>query len=204
MRLILSILVVYSCVSNAKFSTFDTADILRKDEMRLGAETQIVFSRDPGVNVIGHFDVPTSADSELKFLMGTGKTSFQVGSFFKFVPFPDFERQPGIGGMFGVIVTSQDGKAGIHFRLHPLVSKRFETENIGTFTPYTSIPFGISAEKGTTYYPVNFVLGTTWLPQNMKHLNVVGEMGVELQSSFTYFSLGVSLPFDTTEGLSFD
>ena len=190
--------------AHAFYSTFDTAEISKNYE--LGLEPQYMFNsrNGPGGNVIAHLDMAATEDSEFKFLLGSGVVPFQAGGFFKWVPIPDYDRQPGIGGFFGVIYADQQGVSTLALRLHPLISKNFKIEGFGSITPYTSIPFGITFAKGNTSYPVQWALGSSLVPQGVKHIHLWTEVGFEMNAAFSYVSLGLSVPFEDFSSLEFN
>lgn len=198
-------LILIPCASFGYYSTLDTAELLKPGEYQAGIEPQYIFDNYPGVNVIGHFDMGASDSGNLKFLVGSGRTSFQGGAYYKIVPIPDIEGQPGIGVFGGVLYAYQNNTSALNFRLHPEISKKFKSVDAGEITPYGSIPFGIDFAGTNTYYPVQLAVGTRWLPPTMKHMNFWAEFGFELDSAaFSYISLGLTIPFSESDPLSFD
>jgi hypothetical protein len=188
----------------ALFSTVDTADNLAPGQYSMGLEPQLIFDQFAGLNAIAHFDMGVNESSGLKFLAGSGSTAFQAGGFYKLVPIPDYKNQPGIGFFAGVLYANKDTNSSLHLRVHPLISKQFQTETSGNFTPYVAIPFGVSFWNGTTTYPVQLAVGTRWLPPAMKHTNFLFEAGFNLSNAFNYISAMISVPFDNFDAIRFD
>jgi hypothetical protein len=187
------------------YSTLDTAELLKPKEYQVGVEPQYIFDNYPGGNVIGHFDMGANETSNFRFLAGTGRTTFQSGAFYKIVPIPDIDNQPGIGIYGGLLYAYQGGASALNVRFHPEISKKFKSVDAGEITPYGSVPFGVNFTSGNTYYPVQLALGTRWLPPNMKHVHFWGEFGFELDSAaFSYISLGLTVPFSDTDPFKFD
>jgi hypothetical protein len=187
------------------YSNIDTAELLKPGEYNAGFEPQYIFDNYPGVNFIGHFDMGATDTGNLKFVVGSGRTSFQGGAFYKIVPIPDIEGQPGIGIFGGLLYAYQNTSSALNFRLHPEISKKFKSVDAGEITPYGAIPFGIDFTGNNTLYPVNLALGARWLPPNLKHMHFWSEFGFELDSAaFTYISLGISIPFSSTDPFTFD
>lgn len=193
--LILAIL-LFKFPAAAFLSVLDTSEILKTQEYEVSLSPQFIFDKHSGVNVVGRFDMGTGGDTSLRFLMGTGVTDFQLGGLFKLIPWPDYENQPGIGATAGVIFTSDNGTNGLHFRLNPLVSKRFTIEDFGDAIPYVSLPFGISATGGKSTYPLNIAVGSRWELTQVEELSFSTELGLNIANSFNYLSLNVIYPFE--------
>jgi hypothetical protein len=187
------------------YSNMDVAELLKQDSYQVMLEPQYIFDNYPGANVIAHFDWGANPDGNLKFLLGTGRTTFQGGAFYKLVPIPDMEGQPGIGFFGGVLYAYQGSTTALNIRLHPEISKKFKSVDAGEITPYGAVPFGVDFTGGNTYYPVQLAVGTRWLPPGAKHTNFWAEFGFELDSAaFSYISLGVSIPFSDTDSFKMD
>ena len=131
-------------------------------------------------------------------LLGFGKIDFQIGGMLKWMPFPDTDSQPAIGGEAGIIFARIGSINQYSIRLHPIVSKRIETE-IGDVIPYGSLPFGITVQSGggdETFMPAQLVAGTELRPLEMKNWSFFGELGVNLTKSFGYASVALAYRFD--------
>jgi hypothetical protein len=138
--LIAALGLVVSRPALAYFSTIDTGDLIAPGEYQMSLEPQVFLSEQQGINVIGRFDTGLTDASSIRGVLGVGKVDFQLGAFYKNIPFPDTPHQPAIGGEAGVLVARVQNKNEVSLRLHPLISKRFQSE-VGDFTPYASIPF---------------------------------------------------------------
>jgi hypothetical protein len=190
--------------AHAYYSTLDTADSLGSTEYRMALEPNFILNRDSGANMLARFDTGTSEHGDVRLLAGGGVSGFIAGALYKLIPFPDYENQPGIGAEGGLLFTNNNGNAAVHLRIHPLVSKRFATDGAGEFTPYASVPFGITFGQKSTTYPAQLAGGTKWVPEGFKHLALWGELGLELNAAFSYVSIGVSTSFDSFEHIRFD
>jgi len=192
--------------AHALFSTMDTGDILPAGMYDVGLETQFGLGGDypSGANFLGHFDMPGSEDINFKFIAGGGSLPFEAGGFVKYVPFPDLESQPAIGMLGGVVFSrSSSGTSMLNLRLHPLVSKKFDTQ-IGELTPFLSLPIGITFASGATTYPFQIAPGTRWRPAGYKNLSFMTELGINLNAAFSYISFGAIVPFDESGAFHFD
>jgi len=189
----------------AYYSTLDTAELLKPGEYQVGVEPQYIFDNYPGGNISGRFDMGASDTGNFRFLLGTGRTNFQAGAFYKIVPIPDIDGQPGIGIFGGLLYAYQNSQSALNFRFHPEISKKFKSVDVGTITPYGAIPFGVDFVGGNTLYPVQLAVGARWLPAAYKHMTFWSEFGFELDSAaFSYISLGFSIPFSESDPLRFD
>lgn len=186
----------------AYFSTIDTGEILSQDKYRASAETQFLTSSGSGLNVNGRFDLGINEESNLRALVGLGSTDFHTGVFYKWIPIPDYENQPAIGFLAGPTFAHWDGESYIGARVHPIVSKAFDTE-IGVFTPYGSIPFGLVSGNDETFVPVQLTLGSEFKAIDLQNIRFFAELGFDLNKSFSYISFAATLYFDDSGQVEF-
>lgn len=187
---------LFSPNAHAYFSVIDNGDLVAPGAYQASFEPQLLLTERQGFNVIGRLDVGIDQQSNVRALVGFGKVDFQIGGFYKIVPFPDTPRQPAIGADVGVIVARYDGDTKISVRLHPLISKRFESE-IGDFTPYASLPLGITTSTiEGTYTPVQIAGGTEFRSMNYPNVSYFAELGINLNRSFSYVSAAIAYRFD--------
>ena len=187
----------------AYFATMDNGDILSEGKYRLMAGPQVVFNgENDGANFAARFDMGTTKSSNMRALVGAGATDFFGGLFYKWIPYPDTKNQPAIGLMGGFIFSREKyddvKKDAISFRLHPIISKQFETD-IGILTPYTSLPFGVTFVKGTTTYPIQLVGGTEFKPYTWQNISFFGEFGLDVSKAFSYIEVAIAFYFDETK-----
>ncbi len=188
-------LIVFPNRSAAYFSTMDTGDITANGRYRIIAEPQIIIDKYEGLNMTGRFSTGLTEDSAVEALVGAGEVDFQLGGFYKWVPFPDVEGQPAIGGKAGVIFARVKGETEFSLRFHPLVSKKFETE-AGDITPYASLPIGITNRDDTTFIPVQLAGGAEWKTLSSENLRFMAEIGFNISKAFPYVSVGLVYEFD--------
>lgn len=193
---------VLPSIGHAYYSTLTTGDLLERGNYEMNVETQFITDDDSGVNLVGRFDSWLSEDSNLRAVLGFGTTDFQVGGFYKWVPYPDVEGQPAIGLMAGLLYASTEGLDDISVRVHPFVSKKFEIE-LGEITPYGALPFGIRSMDGETDVPVQAVIGAELKTVNLEKIRFMGEIGFDINEAFTYVSLAASLQWDEENGIQF-
>jgi hypothetical protein len=185
---------IVASTSHAYFSTIDNGELIQPGKYQVSVEPQIILSEFSGFNMVGRFDTGINQDSSARVLLGVGKVDYQVGGFYKYVPFPDTVNQPAIGGSAGVVLARVNGVTLTSIRLHPLISKRFQTE-VGDLIPYGSLPLGITFSSGTTTVPVQLVLGSELRPMNMKDVSFFAELGMNITKAFGYISGAVAYRF---------
>lgn len=173
--------------SHAYFSVVDTGELIEQGQYQVTLEPQLILNNYDGFNLIGHFDTGIDQDSGARVTLGFGKVDYQVGGFYKYVPFPDTAKQPAIGGSAGVVMAKVNGVTMTSLRLKPLVSKKLQTE-IGDLIPYASLPFGITFTSNQTTVPVQLVVGSEVKPMNMENISFFGEIGVNISKAFGYLS----------------
>lgn len=184
--------------AHAYFSTLSTADALEQDQYEAGFEMQYILNKIAGANFIGHFNMGMGKGRELDFLLGTGSTNFQLGAFFKTNPIPDVAGQPGISVMAGSIYANKDGAYTWSFRLHPIISEKFKLTEKTYITPYLTLPLGVTFSSVSTTVPIQLAFGAEWLPDFFSNIRIMGEAGFEINSSFSYYTVALKIPFDSS------
>jgi hypothetical protein len=179
----------------AYYSVIDTGEMIQPKTYQVGLEPQFITNRYPGAEVTARFDAGLNESSSVRALVGAGAVNFEIGGFYKIVPFPDVGDQPALGADLGAIVAQVPAGTEISFRIHPLVSKRLETE-IGDIIPYVSLPTGITFRPDRTVVPIEFVAGAEFRPLNIRNLSGLAEVGIDLLDDFGYISIAASYRFD--------
>ncbi|MBX9766736.1 MAG: hypothetical protein K2X47_05645 [Bdellovibrionales bacterium] len=147
-----------------------------------------------GVNLVARVDMGLTAATGVRALLGTGATALQWGLYYKWVPIPDYGKQPSIGLLGGFTFTHNENKSAVTFRAHPMLSKRLDSE-IGDIIPYVAVPIGLRIVDGRTYIPVQLALGAEVQPTNLKNFTFWIEGGVNVANADGYVSLAASHPF---------
>lgn len=188
-------LTVFLPRAEAYFTTLDTGELLQPQQYKAAFAPQLILNDFEGLNALGTFDVGINEYSSVRGLLGFGEVDFQMGGFYKFIPFPDTPKQPAIGAQVGALVAHVGGDTQFSLRLHPLISKKLQTE-IGDLTPYASLPIGVTARDDDTLTPIQFVVGSELRPLNTKNFSYFVELGVELNDAFSYIAGAVAYRFD--------
>ena len=181
--------------ASAYFATLDTGDLVKPQKYRLSLSPQIIFNKYDGANITSRFDTGINEDSSVRAILGVGKVDFQIGGFYKYVPYPDTAQQPAIGGMAGLIIARVNGGSEVSLRFHPLISKRLNTK-IGDVVPYGTIPLGITTRSEETFVPVQLAGGAEWKPENLLNFSFQAEIGLNISRSFSYIAAAAVFDFD--------
>lgn len=186
---------LFSTPGKAYFSTLDTGELIAPGKYQISIEPQIIFQNYSGLNAVARFDTGINEESSVRGVLGVGTVDFEIGGFYKWVPFPDLETQPAIGGMVGVTIARINSDTVYNLRFHPLISKKLESE-IGDVIPYGSLPIGISSRPDKTVVPVQLVAGAELRPLNTPNFSFFGEIGANVNEAFGYISAMISYRFD--------
>ncbi len=195
---ILASVTLLSSPAHAYFSTLDNGEVLGDGQFQAMLAPQLIFNNYDGGNFTGRLDMGIAEGVSARGVLGFGKVDFQIGGLVKWVPFPDTESQPAIGGEAGLLIARIGSITQTSIRFHPLISKRLETE-VGDVIPYGSLPLGLTVQTGgfdETFVPVQLVGGAELRPLEMKNWSFFGEVGVNLTRSFGYVTAAVAYRFD--------
>ncbi len=195
LTILLAIVGVVPGSAQAYFSTIDTAEVIAPDQYQISLEPQLILNRYDGANAVMRFDTGLNESSGIRGILGFGKVDFELGGMYKYVPFPDLEKQPAIGFEAGAILARVNGGTEFSLRFHPLISKRFATE-VGDLIPYASLPIGITSRPDQTVVPIQIAGGTEFRPLNYKNWSFFGELGINLNQSFSYLSVAAAWRFN--------
>lgn len=203
MKSIILALALLSPSAFAYYSTWDTGDVLKAGHYESSLEAQFVTTDGSGANLVGRFDMPVQDDSSARVMLGAGTVDFHMGGFYKYVPYPDTDKQPAIGLIGGVLYARNEGNNYMTVRIAPIVSKAFHVD-FGTLTPYASLPIGLCSRRGGTDVPAILALGSDLQTSHFKHMRWRAELGFNLNDAYSYVSLGAILNFDEENGISFE
>lgn len=197
---LLSILLIFSHRSFAFMEFAESGDITPRGTLKVGAGPQIRLSDGTGVNVTGYLESGFREDLSWRVHLGAGETDFAVGGSVKWIPIPDYENQPAIGGRVDLEVGSKSNNTISVFRVAPLVSKGFQTDYV-FFTPYAALPLGISGSRGTSDFFTQLALGSDIKVDDWKNIVLNAELGANITKAFSYVSLNFFYFFDAKDGI---
>jgi hypothetical protein len=194
--LTLSSLAVLTMTAPSAFAFYtvqESGDLLKPKEMQAGGEIQFITSGNDGVNFIGRLDKGLTDDSNLRFIAGAGTTDVFFAAYAKWVPFPDFEKQPAIGFSAGVQYGHYESSNELGLRFIPFVSKKFDTE-IGELAPYAALPLGFMNYDDEGYTPVQLTLGSRYKHPDFDSCEFNAELAFDVNDAFAYLAFGAIFP----------
>ena len=186
-----------SRVSHAFLTVNETAELLPKNYYNLGLAPQVLLSDGGGANLGAFADAHISDDVDGRITIGGGTTDFFTQASLKWVPFPDVDKQPAIGGRAAVIYARSDSEDLVGFQITPLFSKRADTR-YGDMIPYVALPITFFNGKHHSYTASQFTVGAEWYTWKDKHIG--GELNLDLSNSVSSLAVYFTFPFDGSTG----
>jgi hypothetical protein len=183
--------------SFAYLSVNETAELVKKENYRLGLVPQIYLSNGSGSNYGAFFDMYVDDDVNARFVIGGGETDFWTSASAKWVPFPDYDQQPAIG-LRGQLTFARDKNLSFYnFQITPIFSKIVDS-SVGKLNPYVGVPVTLIYSNSTTTTAAQFAVGTEWIDRLDFQLGA--ELGINLTNTTSSISLHLNLPFDENKG----
>lgn len=183
--------------SHAFLTLNETAEILPENYYRLGVAPQLIVSDGGGLNVGFFADAHVADDLDARITAGGGETDFFTQASIKWVPFPDVDRQPAMGGRAAVIYARDEDSNFSGFQVAPIFSKKADTR-YGNMIPYAALPITWFSGSNKSYTSTQFTVGAEWFPVEDKHVGA--EFNLDLDNSFSSFSVYFSFPFEGFTG----
>ncbi len=168
----------------------ESGDVTPRDTLKLGFEPQLRISDGGAANFSLFLDAAIKDDLSWRAQIGTGETDLYAGGSIKWIPIPDFEKQPALGLRTDVYFGREMDETFWSFRLAPLISKRVDSDYI-LFSPYLSPTLGYGGTRGRSETFSQLIIGTEIRPHDMDRLVFDVELGSNLSKSFSYISFNV-------------
>lgn len=189
-------ILIHTPVSSAFLSVSETGELIQAGNYRIGFIPQLIVSTGGGSNMGVFFDMPVEDDINSRFIIGGGNTDFYASASVKWVPYPDYEKQPAIG-LRGSLTYARDSTANFYnIQATPIISKIVDSQ-WGKLNPYIGLPVTIS-HSTTSKTLVQFVVGTEWVER--KDYQIGAELDFNLSNTFTALTLHFNFPFDGNTG----
>jgi hypothetical protein len=188
-----TVVIVAASPSWAYYTVQDTGDLLKPNQMRFGAELEFVTHGDTGIDVNGRFDHGLTDDLNLRVELGSGTTELLAGAYLKWVPFPDYDKQPAIGLTAGAHYAHYKSANEVAFRLIPFASKTFATD-YGPVTPYAGLPFAFATYDGNSFTPVQLALGVKYHFEQIKQCDFTAELDFDINQAPNSITFGAVFP----------
>jgi hypothetical protein len=196
MKKLFAISILLTAVSSSAFMTVqESNEITPSGKYKIGAEPQYRTSDGTGFNFSGFFDRSFSESLSARATLGTGDTDFSAGGSLKWVPFPDFDRQPAVGGKVGAYLWREGSDSFTTLRFEPLVSKKFET-GIGQLVPYASLPIMFNSGNNFNKTSLQVAAGAELYHPEADNMTFGVEFGLSAKDSFSYISAFATIYID--------
>ncbi len=204
-----SICLIAACLLSAPawadYSVMDNGEVMKSGHYKVTGNTQIL-TENAGLNVGGRIDMGINEDFGVRGLLGAGNTDLFFGGAVKWMPIPDTEKQPAIGGNVGILYVKDGDVKDLILRVEPLVSKITKIEQV-VFTPYASLPVGVRMRKspgsddGDSDLTLQLVLGTQLQIPTWQKLQFIAEVGIDLDKAPGYLNVGAIFYWDSETGM---
>lgn len=196
---LLTALTSLSIPAQAFLAIGESADVTPAGTLKLGLEPQIRLSEGSGANMSVFIDGGINEEMSYRALLGAGETDLVLAGSFKWVPFPDFERQPAIGFRGDINVGREMEETFTVVRIAPIISKRMQTDYI-LFTPYAALPVGMMGVKGKNDSIAQLAIGTDIFSQDTPNLTYNAELGTNINRAFSYLSFNITYLMNENHG----
>jgi len=180
-------LLLITMPAQAIMTVQESAEITPQGNYKIGIEPQVITSTGGGFNTTGFFDAPINEQASYRIHLGTGDTDVYAGGSVKWVPFPDFDSQPAVGGKLSMILGNQNDLSLFVVRAEPIVSKKMETI-IGLFIPYAALPINFVKIDGHSETGIQLAGGTEFIYNELENVTFGVELGLDVKDSFSYIS----------------
>ena len=177
----------------AYLSINETGELLQEGDFRLGVLPQFYLSDGGGSNLGAFLDLYTAPAINSRFAIGGGSTDFWAQASAKWVPFPDYQRQPAIG-FRGAFIYARDVNINFYnFQITPIISKITDSE-YGKMIPYVGLPVTIIYADNKSKTAMQFAIGNEWVID--PGFQVGAELDLNLSNTTTAISVHLNFPFD--------
>lgn len=189
-----------SSSAHAYISMAESAEVVAPNLYQVGFEPQILTNKESGTNLDVYFDTPINDSTSARFLLGAGAIDFNAFASVKWVPFPDVANQPAMGLRVGAGLAREKDENILQLQVAPLVSKKFDTE-YGLTVPYVALPLTYFNTKEENFVASNLAIGSEFHYHEWQNIVTLGgELGVDLNKSYSYISVFATFPFDSSKG----
>lgn len=188
---IFSLVVTSHCMAGY-YSTLETAEIVNEGDYKVNASAYW----NEGFGFAGYFEAPFSSNSSWRAGLGKGKGYLHIDGGWKWIPIPDYEKQPAIGSIFGIsyLYYSADPSGSLLvLSAHPIISKKITISSI-EIVPYTGLFLGVALGRGNGLsIPVRWTIGSEISsPHYLENWSMILELSLRLRHTANVFSIGVS------------
>lgn len=193
-----ALLIFSSSQSLAAFLTLsESAELINEGHYRLGVAPQLRLSDGNGFNVGFYVDGAISEEMNWRGLIGGGTTDYFMQGSVKWIPVPDYDKQPALGGRLMVFYARDNDLDFTGLQLTPMISKQVNSE-YGLLTPYAGLPISYIGNSKKTVTALQLSVGTELNLE--KNRQVGAEFNLNLNDSVTSVVVFFAFPFDNSTG----
>lgn len=187
--------------AHAYLSIAESGELVPNGKYQVGLEPQFLTNKGNGTNINVFLDTGFNDEMSGRISMGAGAVDFNAFASVKWMPFPDVDNQPAMGFRFGAGIARDEDQNIVQLQLAPMASKKVET-NYGLTVPYIAVPFTWLNLKNENVVASNIAFGSEFHHFDWDNqVKVGGEIGLELNKSYSYISIYASIPFDGQKGI---
>lgn len=184
-----------SSSASAFLTVQESNEISKSGQYKLGFEPQLITSKGGGANFSAFLDKAINDEMSTRLRVGAGDTDFSAGGSLKWVPIPDYGRQPAVGGKIGGYFWRESDQSFFTVRFEPIVSKKFQT-GVGDWTPYAALPLMFNSGKDKNNTSMQLAGGTEFFHPEADNMTFGAELGIDAKDSFSYISAYVTIYLD--------
>lgn len=173
----------------------ESNEMTPQGKYKVGAEPQYRTSDGSGFNFTGFFDKSFSDALSARALIGTGENDFVAGASIKWVPFPDFDKQPALGLKVGGYLWKEASESFTTLRVEPIISKKFES-SFGQLTPYAAIPVMFNSGNNFNKTSLQFAVGSELRHSEADNMTFGLEVAANAKDAFSYVAGFVTIYVD--------
>ncbi len=177
----------------AQAGVFNMPRFVDPGKNAFGIEPEAVTSDGGGVGANLHYTQGVTDVNNAFAVVGTGTNvrNFRIGGGLTYDFVPDLDTQPGFGlGAQAIYYRYKYGVGRLEVSAVPYIHKLFGNGKGETVEPYLAVPFGPAFRDGTYDWQTQLVLGAMF-HQEHAPIRIIGEIGVNLNKSESYFSGGI-------------
>lgn len=186
-------------LAQAYLTIGESADVTPQGTLKIGIEPQIRLSEGSGANMSVFLDGGIREDLSWRALLGAGETDLVLNGSLKWVPYPDFEKQPAIGFRGDISVGREAEETFTVVRIAPMVSKQVQSDYV-LFTPYVALPVGMQGYRGKSETLAQLALGSDIHMNEYENAHFNIELGTNLNRAFSYLSFNFVYMLGTNDG----
>ena len=185
-------------ISSAAFLTLsESAELIADGNYRIGIAPQLRMSDGGGFNAGVFVDGYLHDAMNWRAMIGGGSTDFFAQGSVKWVPFPDFDRQPAMGGRATIFYARDSETDFSGLQIAPLLSKNVSTE-WGVMTPYVGLPISFISNKNKKVTALQLAVGSEMDLE--KDRQIGAEFNLNLNDAVTSLTVFFTFSFDDSKG----